>query len=79
MAMLLESAPRAAQRLEDSSQHELRRLRVVETDSSVILEGRVTSYYLKQLAQELVRPAADGRRVVNRVFVVNRGEMVVGS
>jgi hypothetical protein len=32
--------------------------------------GRVPSYYLKQLAQETVMPALNGRALVNRVTVV---------
>ncbi len=49
---------------------ELRKL-VVETDEGVvILSGRVSSFYLKQMAQECVKPAVAGRRLVNRVVVI---------
>jgi len=49
---------------------ELRRLKVIENGADVILAGVVRSYYLKQMAQETVRPALAGRRLLNRVVVV---------
>jgi hypothetical protein len=67
---LVHAEPATARRLlSDSGQLELRRLAVTETSESVILDGEVTSFYLKQMAQETVKPATDGRRLVNRVFV----------
>ena len=65
------SAPaRTAQELlRGSSRPELRRLTVVESADEITLLGRVPTFYHKQLAQELVRPAAAGRRVSNRVTV----------
>jgi hypothetical protein len=48
----------------------LRKLQVQENDASVLILGRVTSYYLKQLAQETVMPVLGGRALVNRVTVV---------
>jgi hypothetical protein len=48
----------------------LRKLTVEESDSTVILQGRVSSYYLKQLAQETLLPLLQGRRLLNRVQVV---------
>ena len=47
----------------------LRRLAVHETAGEVVITGNVASYYLKQLAQEAVRPALDGRLLRNRVVV----------
>lgn len=41
----------------------------VEADM-VILQGRLPSYYLKQLAQEKVLPHLDGRGLENRIVVV---------
>ena len=52
-----------------SSNPELRRLVVQETEESIEIEGRVSCYYVKQLAQETLRRVADGRRVINRVLV----------
>lgn len=51
---------------------ELRRLVVTATDDEVVITGRVSSYYLKQLAQESVRVAVGARRLLNRVAVVAR-------
>jgi hypothetical protein len=48
----------------------LRLLQVEETEAEVVLAGTVTSYYLKQLAQEAVLPLLGGRRLHNRVAVV---------
>lgn len=47
----------------------LRRLEVIEYQDEVILTGVVRSYYLKQLAQETVRPTVTGRRLHNKVVV----------
>lgn len=48
---------------------QLRRLVVTETEAEVVITGRVGTFYLKQLAQEAVRPALGRRRLVNRVEV----------
>jgi hypothetical protein len=48
----------------------LRRLHVTENVMEVIISGEVGTYYLKQLAQETVRPALAGRRLLNQVRVV---------
>jgi hypothetical protein len=50
----------------------LRRLLVDETDDLVVLKGAVSSYYLKQLAQETVMPVLSGRELHNRVSVVRQ-------
>ena len=47
----------------------LRRLRVEETDQAIILSGSVTTYYLKQLAQETIMPLRGERQLQNRVNV----------
>jgi hypothetical protein len=49
---------------------ELRRLNVVENLVEVTLAGVVRSYYMKQMAQETVRPILDGRRLHNKVIVM---------
>jgi hypothetical protein len=51
----------------------LRKLVVEETDTTVVLLGNVSSYYLKQLAQETVMSVLDGRELLNRVVVVRNG------
>jgi hypothetical protein len=48
---------------------QLRRLVVTATESEVVITGQVSSYYLKQLAQEAVRPTLGRRRLLNRVEV----------
>jgi hypothetical protein len=48
----------------------LRRLVVVVSDETVVLQGQLPSYYFKQLAQETVMPTLAGRRLLNRVEVV---------
>jgi len=49
----------------------LRRLSLEETETAVIIRGNVSSYYLKQMAQETLRPLLDGRQLVNQVRVVH--------
>ena len=48
---------------------QLRRLVVTVKDDEVVITGKVSSYYLKQLAQETIRPALGDRRLLNRVEV----------
>ena len=48
---------------------QLRRLRVTENENEVVLTGQVSSYYLKQMAQETIRTAVGVRRLLNRVEV----------
>ncbi|HEV3203700.1 MAG TPA: BON domain-containing protein [Gemmataceae bacterium] len=47
----------------------LRKLCVEESTSGVIISGRVSSYYLKQLAQETIMPLLDHRQLQNQVTV----------
>ena len=53
---------------------DLRRLNVEEDGDSIVLRGRVSSYYHKQLAQEVVRNATDGAEVINAIRVVYQVE-----
>ena len=69
MTALLEDTTRTQRILSECGQPELRRLCVTETEESVVLEGHVSRFYLKQLAQEVVRSATEGRRLINRVSV----------
>ena len=48
---------------------QLRRLVVRATDDEIVITGRVSSYYMKQLAQEALRPTLGERRLINRVEV----------
>jgi hypothetical protein len=61
---------RAVQALRQSSHPALRALTVQETDDAIVISGRVSSYYLKQLAQEVIMQVRSGRDLVNRVTVV---------
>jgi len=67
-AMLVRS--RAEQALRESPIPALRRLVVAETEAQVVITGRVSSYYLKQLAQEAVLPVLEKRSLLNQVTVV---------
>jgi hypothetical protein len=44
-------------------------LNVEASESEVVISGRVSSYYLKQMAQESVRTAVGPRAIRNRVVV----------
>ena len=61
--------PRPTDALSRNPLPQLRRLVVTETDAEVVISGRVGTFYLKQLAQEAVRPTLGRRRLVNRVEV----------
>jgi hypothetical protein len=65
LALALRSSPLPA----------LRKLTLDESETSVTIQGQVTSYYLKQLAQETILPLLDGRQLHNRVQVVAVTEM----
>jgi hypothetical protein len=60
----------AHEALQHSSHPALRRLRVEESAETLVILGSVSSYYLKQLAQEVLRPHQGPRALVNRVEVV---------
>jgi hypothetical protein len=57
----------------------LRKLSVEETETAVVLHGAVSSYYLKQLAQETVMPYIGGRQLLNRVAVVRPQFAMAGN
>ena len=67
---LFEPPARAAALLRDNPVNDLRRLELIESESEIVITGIVTSYYLKQMAQETVRPALAGRRLRNKVLVL---------
>ncbi len=48
----------------------LRKLAVEESGTDVVITGRVSTYYLKQLAQETVMPLLEHRRLRNQVTVI---------
>ena len=59
----------ALQALESSPHPELHTITASESDSEIILEGCVSSFYLKQQAQEAIRAVIGCRRLVNRITV----------
>ncbi len=71
MANTLASAAeeRARRALSASPIYALRELQVEEIDEALTISGRVSSFYYKQLAQELVRSVAMDTQVVNRLSV----------
>lgn len=62
-------APEPADALTSSPLGQLRRLVVTSDESRVVITGQVSSYYLKQMAQETVRPAVGTRALLNHVEV----------
>ena len=67
---ILDRPARAASLLKENAVSDLRNLNVTESDDEIVISGIVSSYYLKQMAQEAVRPALAGRRLRNRVIVL---------
>ncbi|MFZ5829525.1 MAG: BON domain-containing protein [Planctomycetota bacterium] len=63
------SPSRAQVALANSPFYELRHLRVDQRERTLLLSGTVSSFYHKQLAQEVVRAVSDGCEVVNDVHV----------
>ncbi len=61
--------PRAQNALSASPVFALRDLRVDQRGHQLLISGFVSSYYHKQLAQEVVRAVAEGTEVVNSVSV----------
>jgi len=70
MSMATVQESRAALVLRESPIPALRKLSIEETEAIVLINGKVPSYYLKQMAQEAIMPLLDGRALVNRVLVV---------
>ena len=70
MSSTLVENSRATQALRRSPIPALRKLALEETDAVVVINGRVSSYYLKQLAQEAIMPVLEGRELRNRVAVI---------
>jgi len=60
---------RAQNALKTSSLFALRMLTVQETKDGLLITGRVSSFYQKQQAQEVVRAVAAGTHVTNQIEV----------
>lgn len=61
--------PQPDQALTRSPLGQLRRLVVTADDTQVVITGVVPSYYLKQMAQETVKPLVGDRTLINNVEV----------
>ena len=64
-----EVQPRALAALSNSPFYELRGLQVEHRDDTLLLSGCVSSFYHKQLAQEVVRSVCTGIKVINSIRV----------
>ena len=60
---------RAQQALADSPVFALRELQVEHQGEVLLISGLVSSFYHKQLAQEVIRHAVEGVEVVNSIRV----------
>jgi hypothetical protein len=60
---------RAQEALSGSPIYALRELHVKHQGETLVIQGLVSSFYHKQLAQELIRTAAEGLEVVNCIEV----------
>ena len=64
-----EAQPRAQCALKQSPILDLRHVQVEHVDDALFISGSVSSFYHKQLAQEIVRAVANGASVVNSISV----------
>jgi osmotically-inducible protein OsmY len=67
-------AERIRQGLDETGHRELRQVHVTADGHWIELDGSVSSYYHKQLAQEVARQAAPGRQIYNEVRVHGRAD-----
>lgn len=73
MKIDLSVEPLAVSVLRQSPFSALHTLEVAADDESIILTGKVRSYYYKQLAQEAVGSLAGKREIVNNIRVLRPG------
>ena len=64
-----DAQPRAQTALASSPIYDLRELRVEQRNGSLLIIGCVSSYYHKQLAQEVVRSVCRDVELVNSIRV----------
>jgi hypothetical protein len=69
MSPCSEFATEPADILNVSPLPQLRRLVVTVNEEEVVITGQVSSFYLKQLAQEALRPTIGDRRLLDLVEV----------
>jgi hypothetical protein len=73
-----ELQPRAQAALCNSPFYELRELQVDYRDGVLMISGCVSSFYHKQLAQEVVRSVCTDARVVNSIRVESEDYLPAG-
>jgi len=61
---------KAQQALSECTVYALRDVVIERDGETLVLVGEVSSFYHKQLAQEIVRQSADGVEVVNTINVL---------
>lgn len=66
---LLDSTGRIKLLLSESPMAEVRRIRVEQDGDRVLLQGRVGTFYAKQMVQETARRANCGLHIINSVSV----------
>jgi hypothetical protein len=67
--MINDEQARAQRALADSPFYELRELQVEQRENALYISGIVSSFYHKQLAQEVVRTVCKGIEVINSIQV----------
>ena len=55
--------------MKNSPHFELRRLQLKDANGALVITGKVSCYYHKQLAQETIKPLRGDFQLVNRVHV----------
>jgi hypothetical protein len=70
MSLPSQVVSQATHALKRSSHPALRKLSVEGTPETLIISGKVTSYYLKQMAQETIMPVRGTLALVNRIDVI---------
>jgi hypothetical protein len=68
-AVEYDACAKAKSALAHSQIYALRDIHVEQSGDSILLQGRVDTFYHKQLAQEVVRMVACGMRVENAIAV----------
>jgi len=66
---MLDITGRIKRLLSESPMADVRRVHVEQDGDRVFLQGRVKTFYAKQMAQETIRSAASGMHIVNSVRV----------
>ena len=67
--LAIDVQPRAQAALTNSPFYELRDLQVEHRNGALLISGCVSSFYHKQLAQEVVRSVCAGIEVINSIRV----------